>query len=115
MREFGFLLAWRRRWGALIAAFQYLKGVYKKAGKELFAGLCSDRTTGNDLKLKDGRVGLNIMKKFFTVRVERHWKCFRLGWVGFEQPVLWKLSLPMAGDWNKTVFKVTSKNHPVIL
>ena len=42
----------RRRQGDLIAAFQYLKGAYKKAGEELFTRACSDRTGGNGSKLE---------------------------------------------------------------
>ena len=44
LRELGlFSLEKRKLWGNIIAAFQYLKGVYKKAGEELFTRACSDR------------------------------------------------------------------------
>ncbi|KGL91536.1 hypothetical protein N301_10577, partial [Charadrius vociferus] len=74
LRELGlFILATRRVRGDLIAAFQYLKRAYRRAGEGLFTRSCSDRTRGNGYKLEEGRVRLNIRKKFFTLRVVRHW------------------------------------------
>ncbi|KAK4822093.1 hypothetical protein QYF61_009793 [Mycteria americana] len=48
-----FSLDKRRLWEDLIAAFQYLKGTYKKAGEGLFTRACSDRTRSNSFKLKE--------------------------------------------------------------
>ena len=46
---------------------------YRKLGEGVFISKCSDRTRSNGFKLKEGRVRLDIWKKFFTVRVVRHW------------------------------------------
>ena len=112
LRELGlFSLKKRRLWGDLLAAFQYLKGAYKKAGEQLLTKACSDKTRSNGLKLKEGRFRLDVRKKFFTMRVVRYWH--RLPREVVDAPCLevfkarsdgalsnlveWKVSLPMAG------------------
>ena len=54
----------RRLWRDLTADFQYLKGAYKQEGDQLFTWSDSDRTRGNDFKLKEGRFRL-VSRRFF--------------------------------------------------
>ena len=66
-----FSLEKRGLWGDLIVAFQYLKGAYEQ--EEEFTRVDTDRTRGNGLKLRQGRLRLDIRRMFFTQRVVMHW------------------------------------------
>jgi len=56
LRDLGwFSLEKRSLWAHLIAAFQYLRGTYRKDGEGLVIRECSDRTRGNGFRLKEGR------------------------------------------------------------
>jgi len=68
----GYHLEKRRLRGDLIAAFQHLKGAYRKDGENIFSRACCDRTRSNGFKLREGRFRLDIRKKFFTIRVVKH-------------------------------------------
>jgi len=80
LRELGlFSLEQRRLRGHLIAAFQCLKGTYKKDGDRLFSRARHNKTRGNAFKLKEGTFRLDIRKNFFT-RVVKHWNRLRERW-----------------------------------
>lgn len=54
-------------------AIRYLKGSSKKEGGRLFSKVCCDWTRGNGFKLKERKFRLYIRKKFFMIRVGKHW------------------------------------------
>jgi len=74
LRELGlFSLEKRRFHGDLIAAFQYLKRVYRKDRENPISRACCDRTMSKDFRLREGRFRLDISKIFFTMKVVNHW------------------------------------------
>ncbi|KFQ70129.1 hypothetical protein N335_03734, partial [Phaethon lepturus] len=74
LRELGlFSLEKRRLQGDLTAAFQYLKGAYKKDGDRLFSRACCDRTRGNGLTLKESRFRVDTRNKFFSTKMVKPW------------------------------------------
>ena len=64
--------AWRTS-GTPYSSLPVPEGSCKRAGEGLLTRACSDRTRGHGFKLKEGRFRLDIRKKFFTMRVVRHW------------------------------------------
>jgi len=55
-----FSLQKRRLRGDLIAAFQYLKGANRQEGRQLLERAANSRTGGNGLKLKEGKLRLDV-------------------------------------------------------
>ena len=99
LRELGlFSLEKRRLQGGLIAAFQYIKGAYKKGAERLSTRACSDRRRGEGFKLKEGRFRLAIGKKCFTVRVLRHWNGLPRDAV--DAPSLEVFKVRLEGSWS---------------
>ena len=53
--------------------FSICRGPIGKMGKNLFSKACCNRTRSNGFKLREGRYRLDIRKKFFTMKVSKHW------------------------------------------
>ena len=111
-------------------AFQYLKGAYRKAGEELFIQAHSNKTRRNGFKLEEGRFRPDIRKKYFTVRLARHWnrlprkvvdapslEALKTSPDGVLCNLVWRqVSLPIAGGLELDDLKVSSNpNHSMIL
>lgn len=110
-------LAWRTEIAGeniLDRAFQYITEHCKKHADRFFDKACSDRTKDSGFQLKEGMFRVDITKKFFTVRVVRHWNRLprepvgahhlnssRSGWMGLWATwSTWEVSLLMIGNWN---------------
>jgi len=85
----------------LIAAFQYSKGAYRKDGENRFSRACCNTTRNNGFKLREGRFRLDIRKKFFTMRVVKHWN--RLPREVVEAPSLETLMVRLDGALSNLV------------
>ena len=79
-----FSLEKRRVLEILIVACQYLRGAYMEEGSQHFTLSDSDRTRGNDFKLKEEKFMLDVRQQFFTQRVVKTWIAQSVGTPSLE-------------------------------
>ena len=60
--------------GTPFCGLSVLKGVLWDRWGQLFSGSCFNRIRSNGFKVIEGSFTLDIRKKFFTIRVAKHWK-----------------------------------------
>ena len=96
---------------------KYLKGAYRKDGDNLLSKACCDRTRSNGFKPRQGRVRLDIRKKFCTMRVVKPWN--RLPREVIDAPSLETFKLRLDGahglatmKWLSTRFEVKLRGGP---
>ena len=127
LRELGlFSLQKKQLQGDLIVAFQYLKVLQESCGETFYVGM---QQRENVFKLREGRFRVEVRRKFFPVRVVRHWH--RLPSEAVDAPSLEALKarldgalsnlvqrevfLLIQGGWNQVILKVSSNpNHSMI-
>jgi len=105
------------------------EGGLQESWKSTFCKVCSNRVRGNGFKLEEGRFRVDIRKKFFTVRVVRHWnrlpsevvgppllEAFKARLDGAVSNLVYReVSLPIAGGWNQVILNVPSNtNHSMM-
>jgi len=116
---------WRREGsGVTLEQLPVPEGAYRKDGEGLFTRVYNDRTRRNGSKLKEGRFRLDIRKKFFPMRVVKHWPRLPREAVAAPSVAVFKARLDEAlsnlvwwkGGWNQMIFKVPSNPyHAMIL
>ena len=92
-----------------IAAFQYLKGIYKQERSQLFERVDNSRTRGNGLR--EGKFSLDVRRKFFTGRVVRCWN--RLPREVVDAPSLEAFRTSLEGPWQPCLVLNVDVGGPV--
>ena len=86
--------------------WRFRRELYKQEGDQHFSMSDSDRTRGNGFKIKEGRIRLDVRKKFFTQRVVRHWR--RVPREAVDAPSLEALKARLDGILESLIWQVVS-------